>query len=313
MLNGSDEQKAKYLPKLVSGDHVGALAMSEHSAGSDVVSMKLTAKEVDGGYVLNGTKMWITNVGKHGPLYWRMTDRIQGPEADVIVVYAKTDPPAGSKGITAFILDKANTKGFSVARKLDKIGMRGSNTGELVFEDVFIPRENMLGTLNKGVRVLMEGLDLERLVLSSGPIGIMQRVLDLVLPYTHERKQFGQVIAKNQLVQGKLADIYTRFRASQAFTHSIASTIDEHHGDSSNNFGISSRDCTATILFAAENATQVALDGLQLMGGMGYMNEIPIGRLVRDAKLYEIGAGTSEIRRMVVGRSFEKDFKLPLG
>lgn len=242
-----------------------------------------------------------------------MSDRLQGPEADVIVVYAKTDPPAGSKGITAFILDKANTKGFSVARKLDKFGMRGSNTGELVFEDVFIPRENMLGALNKGVRVLMEGLDLERLVLSSGPIGIMQRVLDLVLPYTHERKQFGQAIAKNQLVQGKLADIYTKYRASQAFTHSIASTIDAHHGDSSNNFGISSRDCTATILFAAENATQVALDGLQLMGGMGYMNEIPIGRLVRDAKLYEIGAGTSEIRRMVVGRSFEKDFKLPLG
>jgi len=241
-------------------------------------------------------------------------DAVQGPEADIIVVYAKTNPQAASKGISAFILEKATVKGkgFSVARKLDKFGMRGSNTGELVFEDVFVPKENMLGHVDKGVKVLMEGLDLERLVLSSGPIGIMQRVLDIALPYTHERKQFGVPIAKNQLVQGKLADIYTRHRASQAFTHSIASTIDASHGDASINFGISSRDCTATILFAAENATQCALDGVQLMGGMGYMNEIPMQRLVRDAKLYEIGAGTSEIRRMVIGRSFEKDYKLPL-
>lgn len=229
----------------------------------------------------------------------------------MIVVYAKTEPEAKSKGITAFILDTPRSnpaKGFSVTRKLDKLGMRGSNTGELVFEDVFVPTSNVLGKVNGGVRVLMEGLDLERLVLSAGPIGIMQRVLDLVLPYTHQREQFGKPIASFQLVQGKLADIYTQYRASQAFTHSIASHIDKSHDSPATNFGIVSRDCTATILLAAESATKCALDGIQLMGGMGYVNEVPAGRLLRDAKLYEIGAGTSEVRRMVVARSFAKEY-----
>ncbi|KNG50622.1 isovaleryl-CoA dehydrogenase [Stemphylium lycopersici] len=288
MLNGNTEQKQKYLPGLISGERIGGLAMSEHSAGSDVVSMKTTAKEVDGGYLLNGTKMWITN----------------GPDAHTIVVYAKTIPDAGSKGITAFIVE-TSAKGFSVANKLDKLGMRGSNTGELVFENVFVPKENVLGEINRGVRVLMEGLDLERLVLSAGPLGLMQASLDNVLPYTHQRKQFGQPIAHNQLVQGKLADMYTKFRASQSFTYSVARAVDESHASPD----IKTQDCAGAILYAAERASEVAADAIQLMGGMGYMNEVPVGRILRDAKLYEIGAGTSEVRRMVIGRAFNKEWK----
>ena len=296
-LNGNSEQKSKYLPDLISGKRIGALAMSEHSAGSDVVSMRTTAKETskdgEAGYVLDGGKMWITN----------------GPDADLIVVYAKTDPSAGSKGMTAFILDAPKEqKGFSITRKLDKLGMRGSNTGELAFDNVFIPASNVLGRVNHGVRVLMEGLDLERLVLSAGPLGIMQAVLDMALPYVHQREQFGTPLSKMQLVQGKIADVYTHHRAASALTHSIAKHIDELHDQPDINFGISSRDCSAAILFAAEKATQAALDGVQLLGGMGYVNEMPAGRLLRDAKLYEIGAGTSEIRRIVIGRSFEKEF-----
>ncbi|KAG5291823.1 isovaleryl-CoA dehydrogenase [Histoplasma ohiense] len=293
-LNGSPEQKAKFLPSLISGQKIGALAMSEHSAGSDVVSMKTTAKAVDGGYLLNGTKMWITN----------------GPDADYIVVYAKTKPDQGSKGITAFVVEKT-FKGFSCARKLDKLGMRGSNTGELIFEDVFVPQENMLGALNRGVKVLMEGLDLERLVLSAGPLGIMQAALDLVLPYTHTRKQFGTPIAHNQLIQGKLADMYTKLSASRAYTYATARQIDEAVASSSSeasNSAIRTQDCAGAILYAAERATECALDAIQLMGGNGYINEIPAGRLLRDAKLYEIGAGTSEIRRMLIGRVFNKEY-----
>ncbi|KAF7514431.1 hypothetical protein GJ744_000201 [Endocarpon pusillum] len=283
-LNGSEEQKGRILPGLISGDKVGALAMSEHSAGSDVVSMKTTAKEADGGWVLNGTKMWITN----------------GPDADYIVVYAKTDPAKQSRGITAFIVEKS-FKGFSCARKLDKLGMRGSNTGELIFEDVFVPKENVLGELNKGVTVLMEGLDLERLVLSAGPLGIMQACLDLVLPYTHTRKQFETPIAHNQLVQGKLADMYTKLQAAKAYTYTTAKMVDEK-GE------IRTQDCAGAILYAAERATECGLDAVQLLGGNGYVNEIPAGRLLRDAKLYEIGAGTSEVRRMVIGRAFNKEY-----
>ncbi|KAH7091370.1 Intradiol ring-cleavage dioxygenase [Paraphoma chrysanthemicola] len=288
MLNGNAEQKKKYLPGLISGEQIGALAMSEHSAGSDVVSMKTTAKEVDGGYLLNGTKMWITN----------------GPDAHTIVVYAKTQPDAASKGITAFIVE-TSTKGFSITKKLDKLGMRGSNTGELVFDDVFVPKENVLGQINRGVRVLMEGLDLERLVLSAGPLGLMQASLDTVLPYTHQRKQFGIPIAHNQLIQGKLADMYTKFRASQSFTYSVARAVDESHA----NPEVRTQDCAGAILYAAERASEVAADAVQLMGGMGYMNEVPVGRILRDAKLYEIGAGTSEVRRMVIGRAFNKEWK----
>ncbi|KAF1836356.1 aromatic compound dioxygenase [Decorospora gaudefroyi] len=289
MLNGSAAQKEKYLPGLIRGEQIGALAMSEHGAGSDVVSMKTVAEEVDGGYLLNGTKMWITN----------------GPDAHTIVVYAKTNPSAGSKGITAFILDTTQSSGFSVANKLDKLGMRGSNTGELVFENVFIPAENVLGTLNRGVTVLMEGLDLERLVLSAGPLGLMQAALDNVLPYTHQRKQFGIPIAHNQLVQGKLADMYTKFRASSAFTYSVARAVDDAHESPL----VRTQDCAGAILYAAERASEVAADAVQLMGGMGYMNEVPVGRILRDAKLYEIGAGTSEVRRMVIGRAFNKEWK----
>ncbi|EAL91706.1 isovaleryl-CoA dehydrogenase [Aspergillus fumigatus Af293] len=288
-LNGTEEQKARFLPGLLSGEKIGALAMSEHSAGSDVVSMKTTAKAVDGGWVLNGTKMWITN----------------GPDADYIVVYAKTEPEKGSKGISAFVVEKT-FKGFSCARKLDKLGMRGSNTGELVFEDVFVPKENLLGELNKGVRVLMEGLDLERLVLSAGPLGIMQAALDLVLPYTHTRKQFGAPIAHNQLIQGKLADMYTKLSASRAYTYATARHID--NSAATGEVSIRTQDCAGAILYAAERATECALDAIQLMGGNGYINEIPAGRLLRDAKLYEIGAGTSEIRRMVIGRAFNKEY-----
>lgn len=308
-LNGTPEQKAKYLPPLTSGEKVGALAMSEHSAGSDVVSMRMTAKEVEGGYVLNGTKMWITN----------------GPEAHTVVVYAKTDPKAqpASKGITAFIVDTESAKGFSVAKKLDKLGMRGSNTGELVFEDVFVPRENTLGEVGRGVKVLMEGLDLERLVLSAGPLGIMRACLDVALPYTHTRKQFGHPIAENQLIQAKLADMYTAYLSSASMTYSIAKAIDEgrppHFASPTSLFPeatspaeegrdqvIKSQDCAGAILFAAENATKCALDAIQCLGGTGYVNEVSAARLLRDAKLYEIGAGTSEVRRVVLGRSFNR-------
>ncbi|KAF4442433.1 isovaleryl- dehydrogenase [Fusarium acutatum] len=283
-LNGSPEQKQKYLPGLIAGTSIGALAMSESGAGSDVVSMRTTANAVDGGYVLNGSKMWITN----------------GPDADVIVVYAKTEPEKASKGITAFIVD-TKSEGFSCARKLDKMGMRGSNTGELMFDGVFVPTENILGKVNGGVRVLMEGLDLERLVLSAGPLGIMQASLDVALPFTHQRKQFGQPIAHNQLLQGKLADMYTKLQASRAYTYTTAKAVDE-------NGLIRTQDCAGAILYAAERATECTLDCIQLLGGMGYVEEMPASRLLRDAKLYEIGAGTSEIRRMVIGRAFNKEY-----
>ena len=287
-LNGNDDQKARILPDLISGSHVGALAMSEHSAGSDVVSMKTTATKTDGGYLLNGTKMWITN----------------GPEASIIVVYAKTDPSAqpASRGITAFIVETSEAKGFSVAKKLDKLGMRGSNTGELIFDNVFVPEANILGPLNGGVKVLMEGLDLERLVLSAGPLGLMQASLDLVLPYTHQRKQFDTPIASFQLVQGKLADMYTKLQASRSYTYAVAKKVDEEGI-------IRTQDCAGAILYAAERATECGLDTIQLMGGTGYVNEVPAGRLLRDAKLYEIGAGTSEVRRMVIGRAFNKEYR----
>ncbi|KAI1391996.1 acyl-CoA dehydrogenase NM domain-like protein [Hypoxylon trugodes] len=283
-LNGSPAQKAKYLPGLIAGTQVGALAMSESGAGSDVVSMRTVAKKADGGYLLSGTKMWITN----------------GPDADVVVVYAKTEPEKGSKGITAFIV-QTDSEGFSCARKLDKMGMRGSNTGELVFDNVFVPDENILGQVNGGVRVLMEGLDLERLVLSAGPLGIMQAALDVALPFTHQRKQFGAPIAHNQFVQGKLADMYTKLQASRAYTYATAKAVDE-------NGEIRTQDCAGAILYAAERATESSLDCIQLLGGMGYVEEMPASRLLRDAKLYEIGAGTSEIRRMVIGRAFNKEY-----
>ena len=286
-LNGTDEQKAKFLPGLTSGEQVGALAMSEHNAGSDVVSMKMTAKETDGGYFLNGAKMWITN----------------GPDAHVVIVYAKTDPDAGSKGMTAFIVD-TSTPGFSCARKLDKLGMRGSNTGELLFDNVFVPHENVLGSVGKGARVLMEGLDLERLVLSAGPLGLMKASLDVTLPYVHERKQFGTPLAHNQFIQGKLADMYTKYRASSAFTYSVARAIDASHDDPD----IRTQDCAGAILYAAERATECGLDAIQCLGGMGYMNEMAAGRIMRDAKLYEIGAGTSEVRKLVIGRAFNREF-----
>ncbi|KAF4589591.1 putative isovaleryl-CoA dehydrogenase [Ophiocordyceps camponoti-floridani] len=285
-LNGTADQKKRFLPGLVAGTRVGALAMSESGAGSDVVGMRTTAREVDGGagYVLNGSKMWITN----------------GPDAHVIVVYAKTRPEAGSRGITAFIVE-TDTPGFACARKLDKMGMRGSNTGELTFDDVRVPRENILGAVDAGVSVLMEGLDLERLVLSSGPLGLMQASLDVALPFTHQRRQFGQPIAHNQLLQGKLADMYTKLQASRAYTYATARRVDEGGA-------IRTQDCAGAILYAAERATECALDCVQLLGGMGYVEEMPASRLLRDAKLYEIGAGTSEIRRMVIGRAFNKEF-----
>jgi isovaleryl-CoA dehydrogenase len=275
--NGTAEQKSRYLPKLISGEHVGALAMSETGAGSDVVSMRLRADRKGDRYVLNGSKMWITN----------------GPDAEVLVVYAKTDPSAGPRGITAFLIEKGFA-GFSTAQKLDKLGMRGSNTCELVFEDCEVPAENILGKLNEGVRVLMSGLDYERVVLSAGPIGIMQACLDVVIPYAHERKQFGQAIGEFQFVQGKLADMYTTMNACRAYVYAVASACDR---------GATTRkDAAGCILYAAEKATQVALDAIQLLGGNGYINDYPTGRLLRDAKLYEIGAGTSEIRRMLIGR-----------
>jgi len=275
--NGSDAQKQKYLPALCSGEHIGALAMSEPGSGSDVVSMKLKAEKRGDRYVLNGNKMWITN----------------GPDANTYVVYAKTEPDAGSKGITAFIIER-DFPGFSRAQKLDKLGMRGSNTCELVFEDCEVPEENVLGEVNRGVAVLMSGLDYERAVLSGGPVGIMQACLDICVPYVHDRKQFGQSIGEFQLVQGKLADMYTVTAASRSFLYAVGRALDR--GEDSR------KDAAAVILYTAEQATQCALDAIQLLGGNGYINEYPTGRLLRDAKLYEIGAGTSEIRRMLIGR-----------
>ena len=276
-INGTDAQREKYLPQLISGEHIGALAMSEPGAGSDVVSMRLKAEKTGDKYVLNGSKMWITN----------------GPSADTLVVYAKTDPNGGSKGITAFLIEKGMA-GFSVAQKLDKLGMRGSETGELVFEDCEVPEENVLGAVGGGVRVLMSGLDYERAVLAAGPIGIMQACMDVVMPYVHERKQFGQPIGEFQLIQGKIADMYTRMNASRAYVYAVAQACDAGR--------TTRQDAAGAILFAAEAATQCALDAIQILGGNGYINEYPTGRLLRDAKLYEIGAGTSEIRRMLIGR-----------
>ncbi len=280
--NGTAAQKAKYLPKLISGEHVGALAMSEPGAGSDVVSMKLRADKKGDRYVLNGTKMWITN----------------GPDADTLVVYAKTDPEAHQRGITAFLVEKG-FKGFSVAQKLDKLGMRGSHTGELVFQDCEIPEENVLGQVNGGVKVLMSGLDYERAVLSGGPLGIMQAVMDVVVPYIHDRKQFGQAIGEFQLIQGKVADLYTTLQASRAFCYQVGKNLDKLGLDHVRQVR---KDCAALILYTAEKATWMAGEGVQILGGNGYINEYPVGRLWRDAKLYEIGAGTSEIRRMLIGR-----------
>ena len=276
-LHGTPEQKRRYLPKLVSGEHVGALAMSEPGAGSDVVSMRTRAERKGDRFVLNGTKMWITN----------------GPEAETLVVYAKTEPAAGPHGITAFIIEKG-FKGFSTAQKLDKLGMRGSDTCELVFEDCEVPADNVLGAVNGGVRVLMAGLDYERLVLAGGPLGIMQAALDVVIPYVHERKQFGQPIGTFQLVQAKLADMYAALNASRSYVYMCAKAADRGE--------ITRQDAAACLMFAAENATRVALDAIQLLGGNGYINDYPTGRLLRDAKLYEIGAGTSEVRRMLIGR-----------
>ena len=275
--NGSPAQKAKYLPRLVSGEHIGALAMSEPGAGSDVVSMRLKAERRGDVYVLNGNKMWITN----------------GPDADTLVVYAKTDVAAGSKGITAFLVEKG-FKGFSTAQKLDKLGMRGSNTCELVFRDCEVPVENVLGEVNKGVRVLMSGLDYERLVLSGGPLGIMAACLDVALPYSRERKQFGRSIAEFQLIQGKLADMYVGFNACRAYVYAVARACDRGQ--------TTRKDAAGAILYAAEKATWMAGQTIQILGGNGYINDYPTGRLWRDAKLYEIGAGTSEIRRMLIGR-----------
>ena len=275
--NATPEQRARYLPKLISGEHVGALAMSEPGAGSDVVSMKLRAEKRGDHYVLNGNKMWITN----------------GPDADVLVVYAKTDPEAGSRGITAFFIEKG-FKGFSTAQKLDKLGMRGSNTCELVFTDCEVPEENVMGTVGRGVNVLMSGLDYERVVLSGGPLGIMAACLDVVAPYIHERKQFGRSIGEFQLMQGKVADMYVALNACRAYVYAVASACDR--GETTR------KDAAGCILYSAEMATKLALQAIQTLGGNGYINDYPTGRLLRDAKLYEIGAGTSEIRRMLIGR-----------
>ncbi len=274
--NGSETQKQKYLPKLISGEYIGALAMSEPSAGSDVIAMQMKAQKQGDRYLLNGTKMWITN----------------GPDADVIVVYAKTDPEAGSRGITAFLVEK--TFGFSTAQKLDKLGMRGSNTGELVFSNVEVPAENVLGEVNAGAKVLMSGLDFERAVLAAGPTGIMQACMDVVVPYIHERKQFGQSIGEFELMQGKLADMYTTMNASKAYVYAVGKACDR--GETIR------KDAAGAILYAAEKATWMALEAIQALGGNGYTNDYPVGRLLRDAKFYEIGAGTSEIRRMLIGR-----------
>ena len=275
--NGNVEQKARYLPKLVSGEHVGALAMSEPNAGSDVVSMKLRADKRGDHYVLNGSKMWITN----------------GPDANVYVIYAKTEPEKGAHGMTAFIVER-DSLGFSRSPKLDKLGMRGSNTCELVFDNVEVPAENILGVLNGGVKVLMSGLDYERVVLSGGPTGIMQSCMDVVVPYIHDRQQFGQSIGEFQLIQGKVADMYTQLNASRAYLYAVAQACDR--GETTR------KDAAGVILYTAEAATRMALDAIQILGGNGYINDYPTGRLLRDAKLYEIGAGTSEIRRMLIGR-----------
>ncbi len=280
--NGSDAQKQKYLPKLISGEHVGALAMSEPGAGSDVISMKLKAQETAGGYLLNGTKMWITN----------------GPDADTMVVYAKTEPELGARGVTAFIVERG-MKGFSTAQKLDKLGMRGSHTGEMVFQNVEVPAENILGQLGGGAKVLMSGLDYERAVLAAGPIGIMQAVMDNVVPYTHDRKQFGQSIGEFQLIQGKVADMYTVLQAARAFCYTVGKNLDALGPQHVRQVR---KDCASVILWCAEKATWMAGEGIQVFGGNGYINDYPLGRLWRDAKLYEIGAGTSEIRRMLIGR-----------
>jgi len=274
--NGNEQQKQQYLPKLISGEHIGALAMSEPGSGSDVVSMQLKAEKTSVGYLLNGSKMWITN----------------GPDADVVVVYAKTDPQAGSRGISTFLVEREF--GFTTAQKLDKLGMRGSNTGELVFEDVEVPAENLLGELNRGAAVLMSGLDYERAILSAGPTGIMQACMDTVVPYIHERKQFGQPIGEFELMQGKIADMYTTMNATKAYVYAVGKACDR--GETTR------KDAAGAILYAAEKATWMALEAIQALGGVGYTNDFPVGRLLRDAKLYEIGAGTSEIRRMLIGR-----------
>ena len=286
--NGSEAQKRKYLPKLVSGEHVGALAMSEPGAGSDVVSMRLQAKPTGhGSYVLNGNKMWITN----------------GPDADTLVVYAKTDPQAGARGITAFLVEKG-MKGFTTAQKLDKLGMRGSNTCELVFVDCEVPEANVLGAEGRGVNILMSGLDYERAVLAGGPLGLMAAALDTVIPYVHERQQFGQPIGEFQLMQGKLADMYTTFSACRTYVYTVARALDRGHGGSA-----ARKDAAGAILYAAEKATWLAGEAIQALGGNGYINEFPTGRIWRDAKLYEIGAGTSEIRRMLIGRELFNETK----
>lgn len=280
--NGNEEQKKKYLPRLISGEHIGALAMSEAGAGSDVVSMRMSANKVDGGFILNGTKMWITN----------------GPHADVLVVYAKTTPYMADKGITAFLVEK-NMEGFSTSPKLDKLGMRGSATCELVFENCFVPEENVLGIVDRGVQVLMSGLDYERLVLSGGPLGIMSSCMDVVIPYVHDRVQFGRPIGEFELMQGKLADMYSTWNACRSYVYTVAKAADSG--------SIIRKDAAAVILFTAEKATWMALEAIQCLGGNGYINEYPTGRFLRDAKLYEIGAGTSEIRRMLIGRELFRD------
>ena len=280
--NGTPEQRQRYLPKLISGEHVGALAMSEPGAGSDVLSMKLRAQEKGGYFVLNGSKMWITT----------------GPDADTLVVYAKTDPELGARGVTAFLIEKS-MPGFSVAQKLDKLGMRGSHTGELVFNNVEVPLANVLGGINNGAKVLMSGLDYERAVLSGGPLGIMQAVMDNVMPYIHERKQFGQSIGEFQLIQGKVADMYTVLQAGRSFAYMVAKNLDALGSEHVRRVR---KDCASVILWTAEKATWMAGEGVQIFGGNGYINDYPLGRLWRDAKLYEIGAGTSEIRRMLIGR-----------
>ena len=280
--NGTEAQKQKYLPKLISGEYIGALAMSEPGAGSDVTSMKLRAEDKGGVYVLNGSKMWITN----------------GPDADVMVVYAKTNPELGAKGITAFLVEKG-MKGFYTAQKLDKLGMRGSHTGEMVFDNVEVPSDNILGGLNNGVKVLMSGLDYERAVLAAGPIGLMQAVMDNVIPYIHDRKQFGQAIGEFQLIQGKVADMYTTLQAGRSFLYTVGKNLDMLGSDHVRQVR---KDCASVILWTAEKATWMAGEGIQIFGGNGYTNEYPLGRIWRDAKLYEIGAGTSEVRRMLIGR-----------
>ena len=290
--NGNEAQKQKYLPKLISGEFIGALAMSETGAGSDVVSMKLKAEEKDSHYVLNGSKMWITN----------------GPDADVMVVYAKTNPELGAKGMTAFIVEKG-MKGFGTAQKLDKLGMRGSHTGEMIFDNVEVPSDNILGGVGNGVKVLMSGLDYERAVLAAGPIGIMQAVMDNVVPYIHDRKQFGQAIGEFQLIQGKVADMYTILQAGRSFLYTVGKNLDMLDQRGAGHSREVRKDCASVILWCAEKATWMAGEGIQIFGGNGYTNEYPLGRFWRDAKLYEIGAGTSEIRRMLIGRELFNETK----